>query len=68
MTTLDTDYIARHVDGFDKLKPRALDWPPERVAQTCSCGTVRIGCMPASSALFLPITSSQPFRAEASLR
>jgi anaerobic selenocysteine-containing dehydrogenase len=32
---LDTDYIARHVDGFDKLKPRALDWPPERVAQTC---------------------------------
>ena len=32
---LDTDYIARHVDGFDKLKPRALDWPPERVAQVC---------------------------------
>ncbi|HOB95508.1 MAG TPA: molybdopterin oxidoreductase family protein [Aquabacterium sp.] len=32
---LDTDYIARHVDGFDKLKPRALDWPPERAAQVC---------------------------------
>ena len=32
---LDTDYIARHVDGFDKLRPKALDWPPERVAATC---------------------------------
>ena len=32
---LDTDYIDRHVDGFDKLKPRALDWPPERAAQVC---------------------------------
>ncbi|MDH4392507.1 MAG: molybdopterin oxidoreductase family protein [Aquabacterium sp.] len=32
---LDDDYIARHVDGFDKLRPRALEWPPERVAQVC---------------------------------
>ena len=35
---LDDDYIARHVDGFDKLRPRALDWPPERVAQVCGIG------------------------------
>ncbi len=32
---LDEDYIARHVDGFDKLRPAALQWPPERVAQVC---------------------------------
>jgi anaerobic selenocysteine-containing dehydrogenase len=32
---LDEDYIARHVDGFDKLRPKALEWPPERVAQVC---------------------------------
>ena len=32
---LDEDYIARHVDGFDKLRPKALAWPPERVAQVC---------------------------------
>ena len=32
---LDDDYIARHVDGFDKLRPQALEWPPERVAQEC---------------------------------
>ncbi|MES2719064.1 MAG: molybdopterin oxidoreductase family protein [Pseudomonadota bacterium] len=32
---LDEDYIARHVDGFDKLRPKALDWPPERTAQVC---------------------------------
>ncbi len=32
---LDDDYIARHVDGFDKLRPRALQWPPERVAAVC---------------------------------
>ena len=32
---LDEDYIDRHVDGFDKLRPKALDWPPERTAQVC---------------------------------
>jgi len=35
---LDEDYIARHVDGFDKLRPRALEWPPERTAQVCGLG------------------------------
>jgi anaerobic selenocysteine-containing dehydrogenase len=32
---LDHDYIARHTLGFAQLKGRALQWPPERVAETC---------------------------------
>ena len=32
---LDPDYIARHVDGFDALRERALAWPPERAATVC---------------------------------
>lgn len=32
---LDQDYIARHVDGFDALRERALAWPPERAATVC---------------------------------
>ena len=34
---LDHDYIARHVDtdGWPALRERALQWPPERVAQVC---------------------------------
>ena len=34
---LDTHYIARHVDaaGWPKLRARALEWPPERVAAVC---------------------------------
>lgn len=32
---LDRDYIARHVDGWDELREKALAWPPERVAQVC---------------------------------
>jgi anaerobic selenocysteine-containing dehydrogenase len=34
---LDADYIARHVDaaGWPKLRERALEWPPERVAAVC---------------------------------
>ncbi|MBT9455823.1 MAG: molybdopterin oxidoreductase family protein [Burkholderiaceae bacterium] len=32
---LDQDYIARHVDGWDGLRERALQWPPERVAEVC---------------------------------
>jgi anaerobic selenocysteine-containing dehydrogenase len=32
---LDHDYIARHVDGFDRLQPRIADWPPERAAAVC---------------------------------
>ncbi|WP_426177268.1 molybdopterin-containing oxidoreductase family protein [Massilia sp. TWR1-2-2] len=32
---VDDDYIARHTLGFDQLKERAAEWPPERAAQTC---------------------------------
>ena len=34
---LDDDYIAAHVDvaGWPKLRERALQWPPERVAEVC---------------------------------
>ena len=32
---LDHDYIERHVDGWPKLRDRALQWPPERVAAVC---------------------------------
>ncbi len=33
---LDHDYIARHVDAaWPALRKRALQWPPERVAQVC---------------------------------
>jgi anaerobic selenocysteine-containing dehydrogenase len=32
---LDEDYIARHVDGFEALRPQALAWPPARAAEVC---------------------------------
>lgn len=32
---LDHDYIARHTLGWEELKARALQWPPERAAQVC---------------------------------
>jgi len=32
---LDHDYIARHTEGWPALRERALQWPPERVAQVC---------------------------------
>lgn len=32
---LDHDYIARHTLGFEELKERALEWTPERTAETC---------------------------------
>jgi anaerobic selenocysteine-containing dehydrogenase len=37
---LDHDYIARHVDaaGWPRLRERALQWPPERVAEVCGIG------------------------------
>jgi anaerobic selenocysteine-containing dehydrogenase len=37
---LDDDYVSRHVDvrGWPALRERALQWPPERVAQVCGLG------------------------------
>ena len=32
---LDHDYIARHTLGWDPLRERALQWPPERAAEAC---------------------------------
>jgi anaerobic selenocysteine-containing dehydrogenase len=32
---LDHDYIERHTLGFEALRERALQWPPERAAQVC---------------------------------
>ena len=32
---LDHDYIARHTLGFDALRERAVQWPPERAAVVC---------------------------------
>ena len=32
---LDHDYIARHTLGWDLLRARALEWPPERAAAIC---------------------------------
>ena len=32
---LDRDYIADYTLGFEQLKERAAEWPPERVAEVC---------------------------------
>ena len=32
---LDHDYIARYTEGWEGLKARALQWPPERAAEVC---------------------------------
>ncbi len=32
---LDHDYIERHTLGWDQLRERALQWPPERAAEVC---------------------------------
>ena len=32
---LDDDYITSYVDGFEELREKALQWPPERVAEVC---------------------------------
>jgi len=32
---LDRDYIARYTLGWDALRERALQWPPERAAEVC---------------------------------
>ncbi|NBX62150.1 MAG: molybdopterin oxidoreductase family protein [Betaproteobacteria bacterium] len=32
---LDHDYIAQYTLGFDDLRERAMQWPPERAAQVC---------------------------------
>jgi anaerobic selenocysteine-containing dehydrogenase len=36
---LDHDYLGQHTVGWEALRARALEWPPERTAATC-CITV----------------------------
>ncbi len=39
---LDLDYIERHTQGWDALRERALQWPPERAAQVCGIKVAQI--------------------------
>jgi anaerobic selenocysteine-containing dehydrogenase len=39
---LDHDYIARHTLGWEQLRERALQWPPERAAQVCGIPRAQI--------------------------
>lgn len=39
---LDQDYIARYTLGWEALKARALQWPPERAAQVCGVPVAQI--------------------------
>ncbi len=39
---LDHDYIARHTLGFEQLRERAQEWPPERVAQVCGISAAEV--------------------------
>ena len=39
---LDQDYIDRYTLGWDALRERALQWPPERAAQVCGVPVVQI--------------------------
>ncbi|RGE45763.1 molybdopterin oxidoreductase family protein [Comamonas testosteroni] len=42
---LDDDYIAQYTQGWDALKERALQWPPERAAQVCGLAVEQIRCL-----------------------
>jgi len=39
---LDHDYLARHVDGWDGLRERALQWTPERAGAECGLDPAQI--------------------------
>ena len=39
---LDDDYIARHTVGFEQLRARAAEWPPQRAAATCGISAVEV--------------------------
>ena len=38
----DADYVERHVVGFDQLRPRLAEYPPERVAKITGLSPVEI--------------------------
>lgn len=39
---LDNDYIEQHTSGWEALRARALQWPPERAAQVCGIDALQI--------------------------
>ena len=39
---LDHDYLARYTLGWEALRKRALDWPPERAAAVCGITAAQI--------------------------
>ncbi len=39
---LDHDYIAQYTLGWDALRERALQWPPQRAAQVCGVSAAQI--------------------------
>ncbi|MGE0331547.1 MAG: molybdopterin-dependent oxidoreductase [Ramlibacter sp.] len=39
---LDHDYLARHTVGWEALRERALQWPPERAADVCGVPVAQI--------------------------
>ena len=39
---LDHAYIADYTLGFEQLKARAAEWPPERVAEVCGIGVAEV--------------------------
>jgi anaerobic selenocysteine-containing dehydrogenase len=42
---LDHDYIAQHTLGWDQLKARAQQWPPQRAAQICGVPAAQIASL-----------------------
>ena len=39
---LDADYLAQHTVGWEALKARALEWPPQRAAEVCRVSVAQI--------------------------
>jgi anaerobic selenocysteine-containing dehydrogenase len=39
---IDDDYVADYTVGFDQLKQRASEWPPERAAEVCGIKAAEI--------------------------
>jgi anaerobic selenocysteine-containing dehydrogenase len=39
---LDHDYIAQYTLGFEQLKQRVQEWPPERVAEVCGISVAEV--------------------------
>ena len=39
---IDHDYVARYTLGYEELKQRALEWTPERTAETCGISAIEV--------------------------